>query len=78
MLLTSRPEKIIISKNKNCPAEMSEPNDISFDSVDPKDDRENNDPSLPSSQQHHLMGGSFLVLGNLTQKNNEQISIAIM
>ena len=57
---------------------MSEPNNISFDSADPNDDRENNDPSLPSLQQRRLMSGSFLVLGNLTHKNNEHIINAIM
>jgi hypothetical protein len=57
---------------------MSEPNNISFDSADPNDDRENNDPSLPSLQQRCLMSGSFLVLGNLTHKNNEHIINAIM
>jgi hypothetical protein len=57
---------------------MSEPNNISFDSIDPDDNRENNDPTLPSSQQFHLMSGSFQVLGNLTHKNNEYIINAIM
>ena len=57
---------------------MSEPNNISFDSTDPNDDRENSDPSIPLSQQHRLTGGSFLVLGNLTHKNNEHIINAIM
>jgi hypothetical protein len=71
-------EKIIFSKKQNCANEMSEPNNISFDLADPNDDRENKDPSLPSLQQRRLMSGSFLVLGNLTHKNNEHIINAIM
>ena len=57
---------------------MLEPHKISFDSADPDDNRENNNPALPSSQQRRLMSGSFQVLGNLTHKNNEHIINAIM
>jgi hypothetical protein len=75
----SFPENRLESKSKKLrqDQDMSETNNISFDS-DSNEERENIDPSSHAFQSRRLMSGSLQILGNLMNKNNEHLLNAIM